>query len=61
MASLVQNFTFSVVPGTAPPTREPEIGVSLSPEEFSAQLTVRDRDIPVTSKPTPVENEPVIH
>lgn len=42
LASLLQSFTFSVVPGSKPPTREPEIGVSLSPEEFPVQLTVRD-------------------
>ncbi|CAL8124636.1 unnamed protein product [Orchesella dallaii] len=35
LSSLLQKFNFSVVPGTKPPSTEPEIGVSLSPSEFS--------------------------
>lgn len=56
MASLVQNFPVSVVPGTASPTREPDIGVCLSLEEFSVQLTVRDTPVKkhITIKHTPV-------
>lgn len=35
LASLIQNFEFSVVPNEDPPSTEPEIGVSLSPMEYS--------------------------
>ncbi|ODM90419.1 Methyl farnesoate epoxidase [Orchesella cincta] len=40
-ASLLQKFNFSVVPGTKPPSTEPEIGVSLSPSEFSVLVEKR--------------------
>ncbi|CAL8148191.1 unnamed protein product [Orchesella dallaii] len=41
LATLLQNFTFSVVPGKIPPTTEPEIGISLSPKEFEVKITNR--------------------
>ncbi|ODM90561.1 Methyl farnesoate epoxidase [Orchesella cincta] len=42
LGSLLQQFNFSVVPGTEPPSPEPEIGVSLSPQEFPCQLIQRE-------------------
>ncbi|OXA39192.1 Methyl farnesoate epoxidase [Folsomia candida] len=41
IATLLQNFNFSVLPGTSPPTTDPELGVSLSPQEFSVHVTAR--------------------
>lgn len=41
LANLLQKFNFSVVPGTKPPTTDPEIGVSLSPMEFPVQVSNR--------------------
>lgn len=40
LSMLLKHFSFSVVPGSIP-TTEPEIGVSLSPEEFSVQISER--------------------
>lgn len=41
MATLLQHFNFSVVPGTKPPTTLPETGVSLSPLEYPVLVAER--------------------
>jgi hypothetical protein len=41
IATLIQNFEFSVADEKMRPSREPEVGVSLSPKEFEARITPR--------------------
>ncbi len=42
IATLLQHFNFSVVPGTLPPATEPENGISLSPLEFQAYVSIHE-------------------
>ncbi|XP_035712715.1 methyl farnesoate epoxidase-like [Folsomia candida] len=41
ISTLLQNFNFSALSDSKPPTMEPELGVILLPKEFSVRVTPR--------------------